>query len=171
MEVSVKKVNKIDLMTKVTAPGYHVNMFDRNEADAQRLRESIELFYFAYRAFTDQPDRLLERHGLGRVHHRILYFVGRKPGLAVGDLLKTLGISKQALNAPLRQLLSMKLVAAAAGTHDRRVRQLTLTVTGRKLEAQLTGRQMAHLASVFDDAGAVAERQWREVMTRLAARP
>ena len=45
------------------------------------LRPSIELFYFAYRAFTSRPDRILAQRGLGRVHHRILYFVGRNPGL------------------------------------------------------------------------------------------
>ena len=145
-------------------------MVDQNTNGEARLREAIELFYFAYRAFTDQPDRLLERHGLGRVHHRILYFVGRSPGLAVGDLLKTLGISKQALNAPLRQLLAMKLVATEEASHDRRVRQLSLTAAGRKLESQLTGRQMAQLESVFAATGADSEARWRSVMAALSGR-
>jgi DNA-binding MarR family transcriptional regulator len=145
-------------------------MVDQNANDEARLRQSIELFYFAYRAFTEQPDRLLERHGLGRVHHRILYFVGRRPALAVGDLLQTLGISKQALNAPLRQLLAMKLVAMAAAAHDRRVRQLSLTAAGRKLESQLTGRQMAQLESVFAAVGADSESRWRNVMAALSGR-
>jgi len=145
-------------------------MVDQNANSEARLREAIELFYFAYRAFTDQPDRLLERHGLGRVHHRILYFVGRRSGLAVGDLLKTLGISKQALNAPLRQLLAMKLVATEEASHDRRVRQLSLTAAGRKLESQLTGRQMVQLESVFAAVGADSESRWRAVMMALSGR-
>ena len=78
------------------------------------LREAIELLYFAYRAFTDQPDRILEGRGLGRMHHRILYFIGRNPGISIGGLLGVLAISKQALNAPLRQLIEMKLVASMA---------------------------------------------------------
>ena len=41
------------------------------------LREAIELFFFGYRAFTAPPDRLLEAWDLGRVHHRVLYFVAR----------------------------------------------------------------------------------------------
>ena len=45
----------------------------------EELRASIEIFYFAYRAFTARPDRILKQRGLGRVHHRILYFVGRNP--------------------------------------------------------------------------------------------
>ena len=49
------------------------------EAD---FHELIELFYFGYRSFTARPDRVLERRGLSRVHHRILYFVARRPALA-----------------------------------------------------------------------------------------
>jgi DNA-binding MarR family transcriptional regulator len=143
-------------------------MIDVNERDSEQLKQSIELFYFAYRSFTDQADRLLDRHGLGRVHHRILYFVARQPGLAIGELLKTLAISKQALNGPLRQLLAMQLVDAVPAVHDRRVRQLNLTAAGRRLEAQLTGRQMALLRSVFRQTGCAAEEGWRAVMAAMA---
>jgi DNA-binding MarR family transcriptional regulator len=146
-------------------------MIDQHDGDPARLRESIELFYFAYRAFTEQPDRLLKRHGLGRMHHRILYFVGSQPGLAVGELLATLRISKQALNAPLRQLLAMKLVTTEVASHDRRIKRLALTAAGRKLEAQLTGRQMAQLESVFRVVGRDAEAHWRSVMGALGGRP
>jgi DNA-binding MarR family transcriptional regulator len=123
------------------------------------LRDAIELLYFAYRGFTDPPDRILERRGLGRVHHRILYFIGQRPGVSV---------SKQALNAPLRQLLEMGLVAAAAGAEDRRVKMLRLTDEGRRLEAELTGAQMRFLQAAFDRAGPQHEQGWRTVMTELA---
>ena len=69
------------------------------------LRLAIEQFYFGYRAFTAPPDRILDQRGLGRVHHRILYFVGRNPQISVNTLLGLLSVSKQALNAPLRQLI------------------------------------------------------------------
>ena len=108
-------------------------------------REAIEQLYFGYRALTEQPDRILEKKGLGRVHHRILYFVGRNPNTTVNALLCTLNVSKQALNAPLRQLIEMGLVAMTTAEHDRRVRQLMLTRVGQQLEAQLTGTQMAQL--------------------------
>ena len=145
-------------------------MIDQHHDDPARLRDSIELFYFAYRAFTEQADRLLERHGLGRVHHRILYFVGSQPGMAVGELLATLRISKQALNAPLRQLLAMELVTMTVDDQDRRVRRLALTVGGRKLEAQLTGRQTAQLAAAFTTAGDAAAAGWRQVMAGIGGR-
>lgn len=128
------------------------------------LRESIELFFFGYRAFTARPDLILARRGLSRVHHRILYFVGREPDLSVNRLLTTLAVSKQALNAPLRTLLDARLVVARSAEHDRRVKELRLSVDGEKLEAQLTGTQMRHLAAVFATAGSEAETRWRALM-------
>ncbi|MDA8255803.1 MAG: MarR family transcriptional regulator [Betaproteobacteria bacterium] len=134
------------------------------------LRLAIEQLYFGYRAFTAPPDRILGQRGLGRVHHRILYFVGRNPQMSVNDLLGTLGVSKQALNAPLRQLVEMRLVAMDTAAHDRRVRQLTLTPAGAKLEARLTGTQMKQLQTVFAQAGASAEVGWHRVMRGLSGR-
>ena len=140
-------------------------MVDLNRQE--ELRAAIELFYFGYRGFTDRADRILERRGLGRVHHRILYFIGRRPDVSVRGLLELLAISKQALNAPLRQLIEMNLVAASPDPDDRRAKNLRLTREGRRLEAELTGAQMRHLQSAFERASAVDEQGWRAVMTEL----
>ncbi|MFA6445342.1 MAG: MarR family winged helix-turn-helix transcriptional regulator [Sterolibacterium sp.] len=138
------------------------------EPRAAALRLAIERFYFGYRAFTAPPDRILDRRGLGRVHHRILYFVGRNPRISVNVLLGILDVSKQALHAPLRQLVEKRLVVTSTAEHDRRVRQLALTSAGRKLEAQLTSTQMQQLQAVFEQAGADAEAGWQQVMRNLA---
>ena len=134
----------------------------------KQLREAIELLFFSYRSFTSGPDAILEKHGLGRVHHRVLYFVGSNPNLSVNDLLGILEISKQALNAPLRQLIQMGLIKNQPSTSDRRVRQLRLTAEGRRLEARLTGTQLLQLESIFSQQGKKAEKAWRDVMLQLA---
>jgi DNA-binding MarR family transcriptional regulator len=131
------------------------------------LREAIELFFFGYRAFTAHPDSILERRGLSRVHHRLLYFIGREPGLGVDALLDTLGVSKQAINAPLRRLVELGLVGVRVAAGDGRRRELRLTAEGARLEAQLTGTQMDQLAAVFGAAGKSAEAGWRAVMARM----
>ena len=131
------------------------------------MHDAIEQFYFAYRGFTDRPDRILEKRGLGRVHHRILYFIGRRPDVSVRGLLDLLAVSKQALNAPLRQLMEMGLVGAEASPDDRRVKRLSLTPSGRKLEAELTEAQTRHLRAAFDRAGAEAQEGWRTVMGEM----
>ncbi len=135
-----------------------------------QLRDAIELFYFAYRSFTAEPDRILAEHGLGRAHHRILYFVGRHPDIAVNELLGVLAVSKQALHAPLRTLLEGKWVSVQPDARDRRFKRLRLTEAGRKLEARLTGAQMRHLGAVFADLGDRAEEAWRSVMRAMLKR-
>ncbi len=136
----------------------------------ESLREAIELFYFAYRAFTAGPDTILSNLGLGRVHHRILYFVGRNPNVAVHALLEILAVSKQALNAPLRELIEGNLVSMRPDDHDRRFKRLALTPEGKKLEAQLTGTQMKHLANVFAAAGNNNEAVWKSIMRAVSER-
>lgn len=142
-------------------------MVDQNrEAE---LRTAIELLYFGYRSFTEGPDRILRKRGLNRMHHRILYFIGRSPDCSVSDLLETLKISKQALHSPMRQLIAMKLVSNDKARRDARIRELKLTSSGRKLEAQLTGTQMKQLEVVFTAHGRSAENAWFEIMQELAS--
>lgn len=133
------------------------------------LNEALELFFFAYREFTAYPDEILARRGLQRVHHRILYFVARRPGLAVSDLLRTLGVTKQALNAPLRRLLAEGLVESRPGT-DRRFRELRLTSAGAALETELSGSQRERMAAIFSAVKAGHETAWRDVMRAVADR-
>ena len=76
----------------------------------------MEAFFFGYQAFTAKPDEMLARRGLSRVHHRILFFIARYPGLSVKELRGYLGVSKQALNTPLRQLQEMSMVESVAAS-------------------------------------------------------
>jgi DNA-binding MarR family transcriptional regulator len=132
------------------------------------LNAALELVFHGFRSLTARPDRILESRGLQRVHHRILYFVARNPDLSVGGLLAILHVSKQALNAPLRQLQEMGLVDSVPSPTDRRARLLRPTPEGTKLERLLTGTQRRHLAKVFAATGAAAESGWRSVMDRLS---
>ncbi|UXY13783.1 MarR family transcriptional regulator [Chitiniphilus purpureus] len=143
-------------------------MIDHKTQD-ERLHAAMELFYYAYRAFTAQPDALLATRGWGRVHHRVLYFVGREAGLSVNTLIARLGVTKQALHGPLRELQEAGLIVATVAEHDRRMRRLALSAAGAALEAELSGAQRALLARVFDAHGAPAEQGWRAVMAALAS--
>ncbi len=146
-------------------------MTDLNSPPSERekeLNEALEALYFAFRAVVAKPDAILAERGLSRVHHRILYFIGRKPGLSVNELLATLGISKQSLNSPLRQLTQLGLVESNIDTTDRRIKRLTLTRSGLCLESQLSGDQRQRFARVFEVVGLEGETAWRQVMYLLA---
>jgi len=146
-------------------------MTDLNSPPSERekeLNEALEVLHFAFRAVVAKPDAILAERGLSRVHHRILYFINRKPGLSVNELLATLGISKQSLNSPLRQLTQLGLVESNIDTTDRRIKQLTLTPSGLCLENQLSGDQRQRFARVFEVVGLEGETAWRKVMHLLA---
>lgn len=133
-----------------------------------REDDAPALLFFAFRRLTEEPDRILSERGLGRVHHRILYFVGRNPGIHVGGLLEILQISKQALHRPLRDLIQQDLVSSEPAPSNRRSRLLLLTREGRALEARLTGSQRRRFQRTFAEFGPEAEAAWRRVMRGLA---
>jgi DNA-binding MarR family transcriptional regulator len=135
------------------------------------LRRAIEELYFGYRAFTALPDKMLAERGLGRTHHRILYFVRRDPEISVGELLAVLEVTKQAIHRPVRDLEERGLLAVAGDPRDGRVRRLSVTAAGADLEAQLTAAQMRLLDRAFDGLGESAEQHWHQVMQRLEQEP
>ncbi|WP_242392978.1 MarR family winged helix-turn-helix transcriptional regulator [Anaeromyxobacter oryzisoli] len=141
-------------------------MIDRKTADA--LDDALALLFYGFRGVTAEPDRMLAERGLSRVHHRILYFVRRNPGLGPGDLVRILRVSKQALARPLKDLLVGGLVAAAPVPENRRRKALRLTPSGARLERRLSGSQRRRFASVFGVAGGDAAEGWRSVMALLS---
>lgn len=128
----------------------------------------MESFFLAYQAFTAKPDEMLARRGLSRVHHRILFFIASYPDLSVKELLSYLGVSKQALNTPLRQLIEMHLVESLTAADDKRKRMLRFTAEGAKLEQALRKEQVRLLQRAFDDVGEQAVDGWLAVNEALS---
>lgn len=133
----------------------------------EELRQALELLFFAYRDFTAEPDRILAAKGFGRAHHRVIYFVGRHPGLAVSHLLGILKITKQSLSRVLGQLVAEGYISQRPGDRDRRQRLLELTDKGRELERQLTAAQTDLVGRAYRAAGAEAVEGFRKVMMGL----
>jgi DNA-binding MarR family transcriptional regulator len=123
--------------------------------------ELIELFFFAYRDFVSDPDRLLGELAFGRAHHRVLHFVNRNPGLTIAELLDILKITKQSLNRVLKELVEKEFIEVRTGHADRRQRHLHATPAGAALAAQLAavqGRRIhAALGAIPPHAQAVVE--------------
>ena len=112
--------------------------------------ENIELLFFAYRDFVADPDRILRQYGVGRAHHRALFFVNRRPGLTVAELLDILKITKQSLARVLKQLIEAGHIVQSEGKFDRRMRMLFPTRQGRNLILELSQPQSRRINSAFD---------------------
>jgi DNA-binding MarR family transcriptional regulator len=133
----------------------------------EELRQGIEMLFHAYRDFTLEADAMLAQYGFGRAHHRVIYFVGRNPGMTVSALLGILKITKQSLSRVLSQLVRKGLVTQRPGLRDRRQRLLELTPAGADLERRLTEAQRTLVASAYRAAGAEAVDGFRKVLLGL----
>lgn len=133
----------------------------------EQLRKGIEAMYFAYRAFTADPDRILETYEYGRAHHRAIHFINRQPGLTVNMLLTMLGVTKQSLNRVLRTLVEDGLVEARVGRRDKRERNLFLTEKGAALERDLSDAQRARMRAAYRAAGPNAVTGFRQVLEAM----
>ena len=135
-----------------------------------QLRRGIEAMFFAYRAFTSDPDLILAELDYGRAHHRAMHFINREPGLTVTALLDVLGVTKQSLNRVLRTLIDDGLVESRIGRRDRRERQLYLTEKGAALERQLSEAQRARMRAAYRAAGPQAVAGFRQVLEAMMDR-
>ena len=133
----------------------------------EQLRKGIEAMFFAYRAFTADPDRILETRAYGRAHHRAIHFINRSPGTTVNALLATLGVTKQSLNRVLRTLIDDGLVDSRVGRADKRERHLHLTEAGQALERELSEAQRTRMRAAYRAAGPAAVAGFREVLEAM----
>ncbi|EIA21563.1 MarR family transcriptional regulator [Listeria fleischmannii 1991] len=133
-----------------------------------RLNQQIALFYFAYKSFTNSSDTLIEKHGLTRLHHRILFFIARMPGVTTGEMITILEISKQALQKPITELREKGLIHVGIGEHDKRKRALFLTSAGIRLTHELDKMQRKQLSEVFKEAGDPEGKVFTAVLKEFA---
>ncbi|MBW6528810.1 MarR family transcriptional regulator [Sphingomonas sp. RHCKR7] len=117
------------------------------------IRRGIELLYFGNSHITRSIDRGLAKQGLGRAHHRALYFIARKPDMPVSELLALLAITKQSLGRVLNELIERNLVETRPGERDRRQRLLRLTADGLALESELYDSLREKLSAAYSRAG------------------
>lgn len=131
------------------------------------IRRGIELLYFGYSHLTRSIDEELATEGLGRAHHRALYFIARQPDLTVTDLLRLLAITKQSLGRVLTDLTTRHLVQTRPGVRDRRQKLLRLTDSGRALESRLFDGLSEKLSAAYGTAGQAAVSGFWQVLEGL----
>ncbi len=133
----------------------------------ESLIAHVELFFFAYRDFTGDPDAVLAQFGFGRAHHRVLHFVCRNPGLRVANLLEILKITKQSLARVLKQLIGDGFIVQRAGAEDRRERLLYPTAKGTRLADRLMALQVQRVEAALAAAGPEAEAATRQFLLAM----
>jgi DNA-binding MarR family transcriptional regulator len=134
------------------------------------LDRDLWLFHVAFRQLVKIPDRLLQTYGLGRIHHRILFVIGRSGEIAVGAIAERLDISRQALHGPMRQLRQAGMIASRPSAENRTVQLVSLTKKGAALDYAINEVQRRHLRLAFTQSGQQSDEGWRKVMTAIGLR-
>ena len=111
--------------------------------------------------------KALGSEGFSLTKHRILGFATLTPGITVGGLVQSLRVSHQALNRPLRTLISEGYVVAKNGIEDRRKKQLFPTRKGSRLYLRVIEETIGRVDEVFRAAGPQSVRGFLEVHRRL----
>lgn len=133
----------------------------------RELVEAVELMFFAYRDFVSDPDTILESHGFGRAHHRVLHFVGRRPGMSVSELLHILSITKQSLSRVLKDLIEEKYIIQETDEQDRRIKRLLLSAKGHELHRNLIAPQIQRFQVSLAKSESGTLEKWQEFMRHL----
>lgn len=131
------------------------------------IRRGIELLFFGHAELMRSGDEILDAHAVGRAHHRALYFIARKPDLAVGELMTLLGVTKQSLGRVLSDLEERGFIMRQRGQRDRRQILIRLTSAGEVLEAELFAAFREKMIASYGDAGPTAVTGFWTVLEKL----
>jgi len=131
------------------------------------IRRGIELLFFGHAELMRSGDSILKTHDLGRAHHRALYFIARKPGLTIGELMKLLSVTKQSLGRVLSELEERGLIAREQGQRDRRQILIRLTDDGEALETELYAAFREKMVEAYGAAGPGAVGGFWDVLEML----
>ena len=132
----------------------------------KEIRKIIELMFFSYRDFTSGPDRVLEKIKFGRAPHWVIYFVGKKNGLTIKELLSILQITKQSLSRVLNQLVKEKFIILSTG-EDKRTKKLTLSKKGQELEIKLSNIQITNIYNVIKNFDEIDINGFKKVLFKM----
>lgn len=132
----------------------------------KEIRKIIELMFFSYREFTSGPDKILEKISFGRAHHRVIYFVGKHKEITIRDLLNILQITKQSLSRVLNQLVKEGYIIVSTGK-DKRMKNLTLSSKGFKLEQELSNIQINNIKKIIKNADPIDINGFKKILYNM----
>jgi DNA-binding MarR family transcriptional regulator len=133
----------------------------------RRVHKGLVLHFMAQLSLGEDADSRVSTKGMGRVHHRLLYFAHFTPGISVSELLDVLGVKHQNIQAPLRQLIEEGYILSKASAADGRVKQLYCSRKGDKLLEFVSAGQRERIQRAYDSVNPEDVESYFKVMTAL----
>ncbi len=111
--------------------------------------------------------KALGSEGFSLTRHRILGFATLTPGITIGELVRALRVSRQALNRPLGALISEGYIEEKNDPEDRRQKQLYPTRKGSRIYLRVIAKNIERVEQVFQAAGPQSVRGFLDIHRRL----
>jgi DNA-binding MarR family transcriptional regulator len=134
------------------------------------IDKALVLHFMVQLSLVEDAEPRVATRGMGRVHHRLLYFAHFTPGITVGELLGVLGVKHQNIQAPLRQLVQEGYILARASSRDRRLRQLHCSRKGDMLLEHVSAGQRERVNRAYENVSTKDVDSYLKVMTAMLGR-
>ena len=132
------------------------------------LFQTTELLFLVHLCTAEDTAIQLKKHGLGRIHHRLLYVAVKKPGCSVAEVLSFLWVTNQNIHKALTDLVRLELVEQRRSPSDQRRRELHATPKGNAVFEDLMRMQYERFDRVYRTCGKFAVRDfWRVLWCML----
>jgi DNA-binding MarR family transcriptional regulator len=131
------------------------------------IHKGLLLHFMVQLTLVEDADPRVATRGMGRVHHRILYFAHFTPGITVSELLSVLGVKHQNIQAPLRQLVQEGYILPRTSSGDRRLKQLYCSRKGDRLLEHVSAGQRERVNRAYESVSPKDVGSYLKVMTAM----
>lgn len=130
----------------------------------EQIRLAQTMMFLAGRDMAEAVSPILEDHGIGRAHYRVLQVLAFSPRIPVSRLQDILGVTKQSLGRTLGEMQERGYLESESCLRDRRQKLLRLSKAGQTVEAELFAAAKHRLMGAYREAGGAAVEGFRRVM-------
>lgn len=131
------------------------------------IHKGLVLHFMVQLTIGEDADDRLAASGMGRVHHRIVYFAHFTPGITVSELLAVLNVKHQNIQPALRQLVTDGYILTRASTQDGRVKRLYCSRKGDKLLESVSAGQRERIERAYDSVTPRDRESYFKVMSAM----
>lgn len=140
-----------------------------NDAPIGPALSFMQLLWAVAHGLESTSKHMLVTLGVTGPQRLVLRLVGHHRTMSAGDLARTMHIHPSSLTGMLRRLEAAGLLRRTPDPGDKRRAVLTLTASGRRLNAQKRGTVEAVVARTLDAASAADVRASQRLLRSLAA--
>jgi len=133
----------------------------------EKIKEFIQLLYYAYRETFSDPKEILSKRFFGPAHLRALNLIERNPGINLGELIFKLKVTKQSLNRVMRDLIKSKMIKQIKDDNDTRKKNLFLDKEGKIFFEAVYLTQKKRIFNALKNSNAESVIRFKDVLKKI----